>query len=202
MEVGWTSGPVCCPSEATATLVPRLCVPKATPPCAMQDPPKAILAQGPSPKDTQLAPHPSSFSPTVLPPVSRSQDQVALPGCPRRAGHTSGELTGHRKENKGSRPPSALGLQGNDHLLCSQQMHAKSDASPARLGAGICKKPAPLGTEQAQACRGVPRRQADLLCRTLAHKEGDARALAESTSAPRDRLSQMHQRRFVMKITD
>lgn len=54
------------------------------------------------PQGHPSAPHPSSFSPTVLPPVSGSWDQVALPGCPRRAGHTLGELTGHRQENKGS----------------------------------------------------------------------------------------------------
>lgn len=40
-------------------------------------------------------------------------------------------------------------------------------------GAGICKKPAPLRTEQAQARQGLPRRQADLVCRTLTHKMGD-----------------------------
>ena len=40
MEVGWTSDPGCCPSEATAMLVPRLCIPKASPPCVMQDAPK------------------------------------------------------------------------------------------------------------------------------------------------------------------
>lgn len=69
-------------------------------------------------------------------------------------------------------------------------------------GAGICKKPALLRTERAQARQGLPRRQADLVCRTLTHKMGDTCARAESTSAPQGHLSQMHQRCFVRKITD
>lgn len=44
---------------------------------------------------------PSKLLGPTVPPVSGSWDQVALPGCPARASHTLGELTGHRKDNKG-----------------------------------------------------------------------------------------------------
>ena len=88
------------------------------------------------------APHPSSSYHAGLPPASGSWDQVARPGCPGWAGHTSGELTGQRKEDRVPCPCRALGAPGKGPSPV-QPTNAKfeapdaSEALTARLGAMV-----------------------------------------------------------------
>lgn len=88
------------------------------------------------------APHPSSSYHTGLPPASGSWDRVARPGCPGWAGHTSGELTGHRKEDRVPCPSRALEAPGKGPSPLQptnakfEALHA-SEALTARLGAMV-----------------------------------------------------------------